>query len=88
MVKADWKSFFSRTKKVYEEGSTRAGITYLFTLWKPCCHSMARQQAIFCSSINAQPNFVCHKKEKDGTLTTLTCPQSVLFYNEHMGGVD
>ena len=82
------KSFFSKTEKVYEEGSTRAGTTYLCTLWKPCCHSMAKHQAIFCSSINAQPNCVCHKKENDGTQITHTCPQSVVFYNEHMGGVD
>ena len=53
------------------------------TLWQDT-------KPFFCSSTNAHPNKTVPvtRKKKDRTQISLPCPQSVVLYNEHMGGVD
>ena len=89
-MRADRKGFPADLKKYIKKGLPERGQhvavqcrNLVVTLWQDT-------KPFFCSSTNADPNKTSSvtRKKKDGTLISLPCPQSVLLYNEHMGGVD
>ena len=89
-MRADLKGFPADLKKYIKKGLPERGQhiavqcgNLVVTLWQDI-------KPFFCLSTNAHPNKTesVTRKKKDGTLISLPCPQSVVLYNEHMGGVD
>ena len=48
------------------------------------------RKVVMVMSSNCQPAGVCSvlRRLQDGTRIPVTCPESIISYNEHMGGVD
>ena len=89
-MRSDRKGFPSTLKTIVKRGLPNRGdfVTahngnLVMTVWQDT-------KAICCASTNSDPNTTqtITRKQKDGSVLKVNCPESIVSYNAKMGGVD